>query len=202
MQIYWISEVIKELTLPTIFFLVVVILWPTFVNIKGSEKSSVISGVVLGVLLGFIANLYQEGIIDISKDFQFRESVKKLLKADVEGVYRTVSLWENAIKDQEFSGGMPPELHLNYWNVLKEDKEFLMLANDDYFDKIFKEMWDFEQIDQEIKLENEDKNRPKFVLVWYREIIKDESPKKLLLLLGMTEQKINEFSHKWGTAPD
>jgi hypothetical protein len=90
-----------------------------------------------------------------------------------------------------------PEIDLKYWNLLKQDKEFLMLGVNEPFNEIFKMMWNFEKINNQIKLEKKE-NRNTYLgkSLFYQLIGKNELHKKLLLMFK-TEKEIKEIDKKY-----
>jgi len=197
-MIYWTFEILRVVLVPVILVLMVYLYLSKFTNVKDQETSGIILGAVVGVVLGFAANLIQDGFNDLYKKHQMREVASKLLGEDVKGVYHTIWLWDNLMKNptvpEEIKRQIPPEFDLNYWNTMKEDKEFLMLGNNDPFDKIFEEMWNFEKINEQIKLAKQgDKQAYQLAILFYKRVVDDGSCKKLLPYF-MNKDQIEELN--------
>jgi len=117
------------------------------------------------------------------------------LEEDAEDIYRIVWLWLWGYSHK--SDYIQPEIDLKYWNLLKQDKEFLMLGVNEPFNEIFKMMWNFEKVDYQIKLAKKE-NRKIYLgkSLFYQLIVKNEAHKKLLLMFK-TEQEIKEIDKKY-----
>ena len=153
---YRILETLKAFAIPAILIIVTLSFILKFIDVRNQEVSGVVLGVMLGVILGFAADLIKRGLDDLLKKRKLRKVSLKLLEEDAKGIYRTIWLYDSMMKDEkipkEVKGNIPPELNLRYWKSLKESIEFLMLGAEEPFDKIFEEIWNFEQINDQIAL--------------------------------------------------
>jgi len=117
----------------------------------------------------------------------------RLLEEDAKDIYRIVWLWNSSPK----SDNIPPEFDLKYWNILKKDKEFLMLGVDEPFNEIFKMMWNFEKINYQIKLSKNEYFRTYLGKSKFYRLIVMKGAHKQLLLMFKTEQEIEEIDKKY-----
>ena len=187
---YWFLEILKAFAIPVILIIITIIVFIKFIYINNQETSHIVLGIMLGVILGFTADLIKRGLDDLSKLHKMRKISLRLLEEDAEDIYRIVWLWESSPK----SDYTPPEFDLKYWNLLKQDKEFLMLGVNEPFNEIFKMMWNFEKINYQIKLAKKENHLVKYLP--YQLIISQEAHKKLLLMFK-TEQEIKEIDKKY-----
>lgn len=186
---YWFLEILKAFAIPIVLIIVIITTLLRFIDINNQETSQIVIGVMLGVALGFSADLIKRGFDDLTKLQKMRRISLRLLEEDAEDIYRIVWLWNSSPK----SDSMPPEFDLKYWNILKKDKEFLMLGVDKPFNKIFKMMWNFEKINYQIKLSKNEYFRTYLgKSKFYRLIVMQGAHKKLLLMFK-TEQEIEEI---------
>ena len=186
---------LKAFAIPAILIFIIIIVFIKFININNQETSHIVLAIMLGVILGFTADLIKRGLDDLNKLQKMRKISLRLLEEDAEDIYRIVSVWHwESSKKLDYK---PPEFDLKYWNLLKQDKEFLMLGVDEPFNEIFKMMWNFEKIDYQIKLAKKE-NLKTYVgkLLPYRLIITKEAHRKLLLMFK-TEQEIEEIDKKY-----
>lgn len=200
---YWILEILKIFAIPAILILTIIIILPRFIDINFQETSNVVLGVMLGVVLGFSADLIKRGLDDFTKTQKLKKVSLRLLGEDAEGIYRLHWLWEWARKykssqiSEDIKKQIPPMINLNYWDILKHDKEFLLLGTDNPFNEIFKSMWNFESINSQIKLAEEgDKDAANLAVKLFEITVKEKYHKKLLLLFK-TEQEIKELDKKY-----
>ena len=200
---YWILEILKIFAIPAILILVVFVTLLRFIDINIQETSNVILGVMLGITLGFSADLIKRGLDDFTKTQKLKKISLRLLGEDAEGIYRLHWLWEWARKhkssqiSEDIKKQIPPMINLNYWDILKHDKEFLLLGTDNPFNEIFKSMWNFESINSQIKLAEEgDKDAANLAVKLFEITVKEKYHKKLLLLFK-TEQEIKELDKKY-----
>lgn len=200
---YWILEILKIFAIPAILILTIIIILPRFIDINFQETSNVVLGVMLGVVLGFSADLIKRGLDDFTKTQKLKKVSLRLLGEDAEGIYRLHWLWEWARKykssqiSEDIKKQIPPMINLNYWDILKHDKEFLLLGTDNPFNEIFKSMWNFESINSQIKLAEEgDKDAANLAVKLFEITVKGKYHKKLLLLFK-TEQEIKELDKKY-----
>ena len=200
---YWILEILKIFAIPAILILTIIIILPRFIDINFQETSNVVLGVMLGVVLGFSADLIKRGLDDFTKTQKLKKISLRLLGEDAEGIYRLHWLWEWARKykssqiSEDIKKQIPPMINLNYWDILKHDKEFLLLGTDNPFNEIFKSMWNFESINSQIKLAEEgDKDAANLSVKLFEITVKEKYHKKLLLLFK-TEQEIKELDKKY-----
>ncbi len=142
---YPISEIVNKFKIPAILILVVIGALLIF-NIR--EASDVILGVALGVVLGFAADLIKKELDSLNRKKIFKEISLRLLGEDAENIYKIFWLWEWTRKSfqkvKDVKKLIPPMINLNYWDILKHDKEFLVLGVDSPFKEIFNCMWGFE----------------------------------------------------------
>ena len=200
---YWILEILKIFAIPAILILVVFVTLLGFIDINIQETSNVILAVMLGITLGFSADLIKRGLDDFTKTQKLKKISLRLLGEDAEGIYRLHWLWEWARKykssqiSEDIKKQIPPMINLNYWDILKHDKEFLLLGTDNPFNEIFKSMWNFESINSQIKLAEEgDKDAANLAVKLFEITVKEKYHKKLLLLFK-TEQEIKELDKKY-----
>jgi len=187
---YWFLEILKAFAIPVILIIITIIVFIKFIYINNQETSHIVLGIMLGVILGFTADLIKRGLDDLSKLHKMRKISLRLLEEDAEDIYRIIWLLESSPK----SDYTPPEFDLKYWNLLKQDKEFLMLGVNEPFNEIFKMMWNFEKINYQIKLEKKENHLVRYLP--YQLIISQEAHKKLLLMFK-TEQEIKEIDKKY-----
>ena len=200
---YWILEILKIFAIPAILILVVFVTLLRFIDINIQETLNVILAVMLGITLGFSADLVKRGLDDFTKTQKLKKISLRLLGEDAEGIYRLHWLWEWARKykssqiSEDIKKQIPPMINLNYWDILKHDKEFLLLGTDNPFNEIFKSMWNFESINSQIKLAEEgDKDAANLAIKLFDITVKEKYHKKLLLLFK-TEQEIKELDKKY-----
>lgn len=194
---YRILEILKAFAIPAILVIVTLSFILKFIDVINQEMSGVVLGVMLGVILGFAADLIKRGLDDLLKKQKLRKVSLKLLEEDAKGIYRTIWLYDRMMKDEkipkEVKGDIPPELNLRYWKNLKESIEFLMLGAEEPFDKIFEEIWNFEQINDQIALAKQGNQQAgAFARVFYK-VATDEQFHKKLLLFFKSEKEIEEF---------
>jgi hypothetical protein len=198
---YWILEILKILAIPAIFILIIIVILTRYIDINNQEISNVVLGVMLGVILGFSADLIKRGIDDLTKTQRLKKISLKLLEQDAENIYGEIYLWDSFQKagniPMEAKAHIPPEIDLKYWNLLKRDKEFLMLGSNEPFNEIFNTMWNFEKINYQIELAKRgNKGAFQFSIGLYQLTVKEGLHKKLLLMFK-TEQEIKEIDEKY-----
>lgn len=189
-------EILKAFAIPAILIIVTLFFILKFIDVRNQEIFGVVLGVILGIILTFAADLIKRGLDDLKKQ-KLRKVSLKLLEEDAKGIYRMIWLYDRMMKNEEtpneFKGVIPPELSLRYWEKLKESSEFLMLGAEEPFDKIFKQMWNFEQINKQIALaEQGSQQASAFAQTFYRVTIDEQFHKKLLLFFK-SEKEIEEF---------
>jgi hypothetical protein len=198
---YWILEILKAFTIPAILIVIVIVVLTTFIDINNQEISHIVLAVMLGVILGFSADFIKQGFNDLTKMQKLRKMSLRLLEEDVEDIYLLLWLYEWAQKSNQISEAvekqLPPMIDFKYWNLLKQDKEFLLLAVTEPFNKIFNYMWGFEKTNSQIRLaEKGSKEAANIAIKSYKSHVKKEDHKKLLLLFK-TEQEIKELDKKY-----
>lgn len=198
---YWILGILKILAIPAILIFITVVVLVTFVDINNQETSNVVIGIMLGVMLGFSAGLIKRGFDDLTKMWRLRKMSLRLLEEDAEDIYLLLWLYEWAQKSNQISEDvekqLPPMIDFKYWNLLKQDKEFLLLAVTEPFNKIFNYMWDFEKTNSQIRLaERGSKEAANIAIKSYKSHVKKEDHKKFLLHFK-TEQEIKELDKKY-----
>ena len=198
---YWILEILKIFAIPATLVLTIIVILPRFIDINLQETSNVVLGVMLGVVLGFSADLIKRGFDDLAKMRRFKKISLRLLEEDAEDIYRLLWLYEWAQKSNQISKVIkkqtPPMINLNYWNILKRDKEFLLLGIDEPFNDIFNYMWTFEKIISQIRLAEEGSEKAANIAIKLYKITIKEGFHKKLLLLFKTEQEIKELDKKY-----
>jgi len=195
---YWFSEILKAFLVPTILIIITIITLVTFIDINNQETSHIVIGIMLGVILGFTADLIKRGLDDLNKLQKMRKISFRLLEEDAEDIYRIVWLWSWNWKFSHKSDLVQPEFNLKYWNLLKQDKEFLMLGVNEPFNEIFKMMWNFEKINYQTKLAKK-VSRKTYLgnqSTFYQLTILKNAHKKLLLMFK-TEKEIKEIDKKY-----
>ena len=198
---YWILEILKIFAIPAFLIFAVIITLIKFIDTNIQETSNVILGVMLGIALGFSADLIKRGLDDFTKTRKLKKISLRLLAEDAEGIYRLHWLWEWARKSnripEDVKKRIPPMINLNYWDILKHDKEFLLLGVDNPFNEIFKCMWNFESINSQVKLaEGGDKEAINLAVKLFDITVEGKYHKKLLLFFK-TEQEIKELDKKY-----
>ena len=197
---------LKELTKDIWFpFLILLVIIAIFFIIGGiSIKEGLVGsfgGALVGVILGFVAEMMREGI----KEFQSRMRDKKiylsLLKEDAKNTHHSMWLYTRLIKDpnvpNEIKNHLPAEFDLHYWSQLSKESNFLRFGSEKPFDKIFQIMWNFEKINEQIRLAKSGSPQAfQFAHAFYRLAIEDEVTKKLLLCF-MTELDIQKLENDW-----
>lgn len=197
---YWILEILKAFAIPAILIIITLFFILEFIDVRNQEISRVVLGMMLGVILGFTADLSKRGLDDLLKKQKLRKVSLKLLEEDAKGIYLTIWLYDGMMKDEkipkEAKGQIPPELNLKYWKNLKESNEFLMLGAEEPFDKIFEEMWNFEQINEQIALAKQGNQQAgAFARIFYK-VVADEQSHKKLLLFFKSEKQIEELDKR------
>lgn len=198
------SEKIKNtLSLWPIAFLVFVcfLFLSIFSRLGASESYNIVLGISLGVLMGFLADLSKRAFDERQKDKILRKTALKLLEQDAKNVYRVFEMYKAIVASKNQPGApegvenfLPPNFEMKYWERLSTRDEFLSLAADDSFSKIFKQCWEFEKIDnllnsvKETKEEKQQKNFYMLALAVSRQIIEDNDHEKFLkLFLGESD---------------
>ena len=194
---YWILEILKAFAIPAILMIVTLFFILKFIDVRNQEISRVVLGVMIGVVLGFTADLSKRSLDDLLKKQKLRKVSFRLLEQDAKGIYRTIWVYDSMMKNEkipkEFKGRIPPELRLRYWEKLKESTEFLVLGTEEPFNRIFEQMWNFEEINEQIALAKQDNQEARvFAQAFYRVTIDEQSHKKLLLFFK-SEKEIEEF---------
>jgi hypothetical protein len=169
-------------------------------NIQDVEAERLVLGIIFGIVLGFGADIAKRGYDDLVQEGRLKKAAMRLLTEDAKDVYRTMWLWEKALQSSQTPPGIasavPPALNLKYWNKLKENNDFLMLAAEEPFTSIFKKMWDFEALNEQIMLANTgDRHASLFAKGFYQTSI-DEGLHKKLLLFFMDEQEIKTLDEQ------
>lgn len=195
---YWSSELLKAFAIPAIFIIVTLFFMLSFVDVKSKDTSRIVLGVMLGVVLGFTADLSKKGLDDLLKKQKLRKTSLKLLEEDAKGLYRMCWAYANLIRSQtQMQPRLPPEYNLRYWKALQKDNDFLMLGAEEPFGKIFKSMWGFEEINEQVLLAKKgDREAENFARGLYKLYVENESHKKLLLLFK-TEKEIEELDKRY-----
>lgn len=197
---YWLPEALKVFAVPLILIIILFFALPRFIDFRNQELARIVLAVMLGVLLGFTADLTKRGVDDLSNKHKIRKVAKRLLEEDARGIYRSVWLWDKLQKDSNIpanlKGSVPPKLDLQYWDIMRKNSEFLMLAADAPFDDIFKAMLEFEKINEQIRLAEGGKAEAcQFARAFYLLSMQEKSHKKLLLLFK-TEREIEDLDRK------
>jgi len=196
---YLIKIIISHFWIP-ILILIFSFIFLKRLNIQNLEAGRIVFGIVLGVVLGFGADIAKRSYDDLIRERKLKKAAMKLLEEDAKEIYRTIWLWDRFMKSPEMPEEakriIPAELNLKYWNRLKENNDFLMLAAEEPFTSIFKEMWKFEEINQQISLaKSGDSIAGSFAVAFYK-MSADEGLHRKLLLLFMSEQEINTLDEK------
>jgi len=201
---FFLIEILKTFWIPILFLVLTIILLLTLTDIRNQQVFQIVLGVMIGVILGFIADISKRGFDNLQKKVKQRKMALKLLEEDAKSIYRTIWLWDrlqkaNQIPD-DVKQSIPPKLDLKYWNILKEKEDFLILAAEEPFDNIFKEIWEFEEINAQINLAKKgNKEAAGFAKVFYKTCVEKNSHKKLFLFFK-TEQEIEEIEKVYNKA--
>ena len=198
---YWFLEILKAFAIPVILIIITIVFFIKFIYINNQETSHIVLGIMLGVILGFTADLIKRGLDDLSKLHKMRKISRRLLEEDAEDIYLLLWLYERAQKSNQISEDvkkqLPPMIDFKYWNLLKQDKEFLLLAVTEPFNKIFNYMWGFEKTNSQIRLaERGSKEATNIAIKSYKSHVKKEDHKKLLLFFKK-EQEIKKLDKKY-----
>ena len=193
---YWFLEILRAFAIPVILILIIIIVFAKFIDINNQETSYIILGIILGVILGFAADLTKRGLDELYKLQKMRKISLRLLEEDAEDIYRIVWLWFWGLS--HISDYIQPEIDLKYWNLLKQDKEFLMLGVNEPFNEIFKMMWNFEKINYQTKLAKKESRKTYLgnQSTFYKLTVLKNAHKKLLLMFK-TEKEIKEIDKKY-----
>ncbi|MBI4620522.1 MAG: hypothetical protein HY739_10215 [Desulfobacterales bacterium] len=198
---YWVLEILKSFSIPFILIIVTVFFIFNSIDVKNQETSRLVLGVMLGIILGFSADLTKRGLDDLLKKQKFRKISLKLLEEDAKSIYRIIWSYDRMMKSPntppELKGHIPAELKLKYWANLKENNEFLMLGVEDPFNKIFEEMWNFEQINEQISLAKQGNQQAAIFARTFYKLAADEQSHKKLLLFFKSEKEIEELDKKY-----
>lgn len=198
---YWILEILKAMVIPAILIIITLFFILEFIDVRNQEISRVVLGVMLGIILGFTADLIKRGFDDLLKKQKLRKVSLRLLEENTKEIYRTIWLYDRIMKDEkipkEVKGHIPPELNLKYWKNLKESNEFLMLGAEEPFNKIFEEMWNFEQINEQIALTKQGNQQAGAFARTFYKLAADEQSHKKLLLFFKSEKEIEELDKKY-----
>jgi hypothetical protein len=142
---------------------------------NGKKSSPELVGLTLGVILGFVSEVVVANFEDFRKDQQLKEAAGILLRHDAESIYREMSAAE---KDRT----VPSRIDFYYWNELKKDHSFILLASDSRFAKIFQGFWEFEEINDLIdKGRAGDKEAARTAVKSYQEALRHQAHRELLL---------------------
>jgi hypothetical protein len=198
---FWLLEIMKAFAIPIILLLITGLFIFRLVNFKNQEISKVVLGVMLGVMLGFAADLSKRAVDDLLKKQRLRKATFSLLKENAKSVYRSFWLWDRLMKSKDVPDdvkrNIPPELNMEYWSILKNHPDFLMLGAEEPFDKIFQHMWNLEQINEQIRLAKQGRQEAaQFAITFYKLAI-EEGEYKDLLSFFMTEKEIEEFDRDY-----
>jgi len=198
---YWFLEILNAFYIPLILIIITIIFFIKFIYINNQETSHIVLGIILGVILGFTADLIKRGLNDLSKLHKMRKISLRLLEEDAKDIYLLLWLDEWAQKSNQISKDvekqLPPMIDFKYWNLLKQDKEFLLLAATEPFNKIFNYMLGFEKTNSQIRLaEMGSKEAANIAIKSYKSHETKEDHKKLLLHFK-TEQEIKELDKKY-----
>jgi hypothetical protein len=182
------SEIFKSFWLPTLVLLIPMIL--LLINrplLKNKEIYSTVLGVMLGVTLGFGADILKRSLDDYNKKRDLRIASLNLLSEDAKTIYCMMWTYDVLLSNQDdlsklLKQGVPPPFKLNYWSVFKGDKDFLLLAADEPFNSIFRQMRYFEDISQLIeRAHNNDRKAGLEAYAVYNLTIKNKQHEELLL---------------------
>lgn len=196
-----IFEIIESFWVPILFLIFSIIFLFKLSNIRDAQTFQIVIGIVLGVVLGFTADITKRSFDEYQCKMRLRKSSLKLLENDAKGVYRTFWQYENMQKSKNLpfnaQSCLPPKLDLKYWSLLKNEKDFLLLASKPPFDKIFESIWELEKINDQIeKAHGGDKQAQSFAIAFYKATIQEKYHKKLLLFF-MTLNEIEELEKRF-----
>lgn len=195
---------------PVLLLLVVCFLFLYFFSRLGtSESFNVVLGISLGVLLGFLADISKRTFDDISKKETFRKSVLRLLEQDAKSVYTLFENFKGMIESagqpntpEGIEHAIPPNIEMRYWDKFSQRDDFLLLATEDPFSKIFRRFWEFEKLNklihdaQNVENETQKKNSGMFAYAISRQVLKGKDHEYLLGLFLNTDE-LEEYKKTW-----
>ena len=195
---------------PILFLIVVCFLFLLFFSKLGANDSyNVVLGISLGVLMGFLADISKRTFDEYQRNKILKATALKLLEQDAKSVYRTFDLYNGMIDSKNHPNApegvenfLPPNLEMKYWERLSTRDEFLSLAAEDSFSKIFKQFWEFEKLNnllksvQEIGDEKRKKNQYMIALAVSKQILEDKDHEKFLKLF-LSAQEFDNYKEGW-----
>ena len=108
------------------------------VSSRSRSHSKEVVAIAMGVVLAFVSQVTLTQYDDFRKEYKLTRASLRLLKQDAISVYETVVMIEKNLDTVVPDLGKlrdlaPPHLDMPYWDALKSDKDFLLLAQDDFF---------------------------------------------------------------------
>lgn len=197
---YWMSDFFSSFWFPLLFIGIAGFLLYRVKPGPGGSSHEIL-GVALGVVLGFVSQVTISTYDQFRKDQQLKRAAIKLLQQDAEGIYRIMWLYDGLLKLKrpETAGvesSVPPRLKMQYWDKLKQDQNFLLLAQDRRFAHIFRQFWEFETINELIdKAQTGDTNATRMAISIYQLAVKENNHRDLLLLF-LSQNEIDELDRK------
>ncbi len=177
-----------------------------FGKIGNSESFNVVLGISLGVFVGFFADAAKKDWDIYQQRKIFKKTVLKLLEQDAKSIFRTYEMWSDMRKTIGKPGTppgienyLPPSLEMKYWDKLSQKDDFLLLAEDEKFERILRSFWDFEKVAKLIeeatkgdKTDERTKQAYMFAMVMSQQTLTDKSHESFLTFF-LTAKEIEEF---------
>lgn len=194
---YWLSDFFSVLWLPILFIAVAGFL------LYRINFTLEILGIALGVILGFVSQISVASFNEFRKKHQLKVASHRLLQQDAEIIYRTMWSYDRLLQSdkppeiaKQVESMLPPRLNLQYWESLKKDLDFLLLAQDTLFAQIFHDFFELEKLNQLIDQGSSgDQRSAQMAIGIYRVAIRDNHHRNLLLHF-MSSNDIDDLDRK------
>ena len=196
------ADFLHSLAIPIGFLIAACVGLFKLARVKDKEISRAVIGVALGVVLGFVADIMKRSYDDFRNTRQLKSASMVLLKNDAKSIYRTLWFYDQLRKsptgpEELKKQAGPAKLDMNYWNSLKKTNGFLLLASQSPFDEIFRQMYDFEKINQELESGIAgDPNAMRLGTAFFVSAVNEGAHRELLRLF-MSDQEIDSEDQKF-----
>lgn len=181
-----------------------------FGKLGNSESFNVVLGISLGIFAGFFADAAKKDWDIYQERKTFKKTVFKLLEQDAKSIFRTYEMWGDIRKTigkpgtpQGIENYLPPPLEMKYWDKLSQKDEFLLLAEDEKFENIFRRFWDFEKVARLIeeagegdKTDERVKQAYMFAMAMSQQTLEDRSHESFLNFF-LTPDDIETYKQNW-----
>jgi len=204
------GDFIKILSTLVVLLILLSLFLLFFGKLGDSESFNVVLGISLGIFAGFFADTIKKDWDMYQRQKTFKKAVFKLLEQDAKAIYRIYEMWGDIRKTignvgtpPGLENSLPPQLEMRYWDKLSRKDEFLLLAEEEKFEKIFRRFWDFEKIAklmEEVGSGDISDERVKqaymFAMAMSKQTLEDKSH-ELFLEHFLTEKEIEEYKQDW-----